>query len=333
MAVFIYCFHLKNPSGSAIIKAEYEKTEVAPQMEFRNLLCFVAAARHSNFTKAAGELFISQSALSQSIRRLENELGTKLFTRTNGKVVLTHAGRVLLPEAEELLAREKLLREHMSEIGNIPEQLNLGISSFYSKYYLPELTDRLECGYQDLRVNFVEDVSIRLEEMVKNGILDCCLVPMPVALPELCTTPVRVERIFMAFPEGHPVCAEYGRDDAIPMRRLADEKFVFLKPTQRFAAQGMRLCEEAGFRPRIIYESMNWDTVDAVIGRGIGIGFVPDILTIRKGPDKPEYRAIDSPDAKRGYTLLTRPDSAFTPTVIRFLSEIPELIAALTEQP
>ena len=306
-------------------------------MEFRNLLCFVTAAKYLNFTKAADELFISQSALSQSIQRLEGELGTELFSRGRGKVALTHAGRVLLPEAEELLAREKLLRERMSEIGEIPEQLNIGISSFYSKYFLPELTDRLECGYKgssgysayshSLRVNFVEDVSLRLEEMVKSGILDCCLAPMPTALEGLSVTPVRVERIFMAFPKGHRICGEFGKDEPVPMKLLADEKFVFLKPSQRFAAQGMRLCEAAGFRPRIIYESMNWETVDAVIGRGIGIGFVPDILTLRDSPDKPDYRMIDSPDAKRGYSLLTREGVSFPPAAARFLSEIPELIA------
>ena len=298
------------------------------RVELRNMLCFVTAAELGNFTKAAERLYISQSALSQSIKRLENELGVELFRRENNTVSLTRAGRIFLPEADSILQRSRLLRERMTELaGDGAEQLNFGISTFYSRYFLPDIADCIRNSYPLLRVNFIEDVSANLENMVASGILDCCLAPLPATHDELQITPVRTETIYLALTRGHRLLDEYPPDAPIQLERVAREKFVFLKPSQRFTALGMRLCADAGFAPDIIYETMNWDTLDALVARGIGIGFVPDILTFHPSDNKPGYRPIASPDAKRGYTLLNRPGCAFTPMVKSFLAEIPSLIS------
>ena len=74
-------------------------------MELRHLRTIAAVARHGSFTKAAEELHLAQSAISQQIRRLEHELGVEVFRRTSRKVELTAEGRVILGYAQRVLAR------------------------------------------------------------------------------------------------------------------------------------------------------------------------------------------------------------------------------------
>ena len=74
-------------------------------MDFRELRCFVTVAETGSFTRAGGRLEISQSAVSQQIRSLEESLGTPLFTRRTREVALTQAGNVLLPYARQILAK------------------------------------------------------------------------------------------------------------------------------------------------------------------------------------------------------------------------------------
>ena len=73
-------------------------------MDLRQLEYFAAVARHRNFTRAAEELYVTQPALSQQVRRLERELGLELLTRTSAGVDVTAAGQELLARAESILA-------------------------------------------------------------------------------------------------------------------------------------------------------------------------------------------------------------------------------------
>src|SRR5689334_8428083 len=85
-------------------------------MELRQLEYFVAVAEDRHFTRAAQRLMVSQSGLSASVRALERELGSALFTRTTRSVELTGAGRALLGEATRTLAGARAAREAVAAV-------------------------------------------------------------------------------------------------------------------------------------------------------------------------------------------------------------------------
>ena len=84
-------------------------------MDLRQLEYFAAVARHRHFTRAAEELYVTQPALSQQVRRLERELGLELLKRTSSGVEVTPAGQELLTRAEAILADVGRARAAMDE--------------------------------------------------------------------------------------------------------------------------------------------------------------------------------------------------------------------------
>ena len=109
-------------------------------MDIRCLKYFVSVAKHMNFTKAAQECFISQTAMSQHISRMEEELGFKLFYRNNRRVELTPGGKVFLEEATNLLRKF----DYAVFWGSVASMdytghLRIGFLSYTEKRFLPQL--------------------------------------------------------------------------------------------------------------------------------------------------------------------------------------------------
>lgn len=272
-------------------------------LSHRTLLYVVTTAKMGSFTKAAESLYVSQSSISQAIKSLEEELNTAIFVRHNNKIFLTKAGEIFVSEAEKILERSELLRKRIIELADGSRTtVTFGISSFYSKYYLPKMIPKLEKRLPRIKFSFTEDISYNLEKMVSDEILDFCMVPMPIAHNDLTAIELKKERIFLAVPKNSPVCERMSQ--YADLSEVKDEPFVFLKAFQRFTDMGLKLCKQYGFSPNIVYESMNWETIDALIGEGIGVGLVPDVVTNIGGLKKPVYYPIDSELAMRSYALV-----------------------------
>lgn len=270
------------------------------------MLYAVTSAKMNSFTKAAKVLYVSQSSISQAIKGLEEELKTRLFVRQNNQIFLTEAGQIFVSEASKILEQNEKLKKQIIEFsqGVKKATIHFGISSFYSKYYLPRMMPTLEKKLPKINFNFTEERSFNLEKMVSEETLDFCMVPMPIAHSDLSALELKKERILLAVPKEHEFCRKHPERQCIDLAEVCYEPFVFLKSEQRFSEQGYKLCKQYGFAPRVIYESMNWETIDALVGEGIGLGLVPDVVTNIPGARKPIYYPIDSELATRSYALV-----------------------------
>lgn len=269
------------------------------------MLYVVTTAKMCSFTKAADTLYVSQSSVSQAIKSIEEELNTTLFIRHNNKISLTQAGEIFVNEAEKIIERSEMLKKRIIEFSDETKNIvKFGLSSFYSKYYLPKIIPILEKQFPNINFTFTEDISFSLETMVSGDILDFCMVPCPIAHADLSSVALKDERILLAVPPTHPLCAKYPEYSTLSLTEVCDEPFVFLKAFQRFTDLGMKLCQQSGFVPNIVYESMNWETIDALVAQNIGVGLVPDVVTNIGGTHKPVYYYIDSDMAHRPYALV-----------------------------
>ena len=146
-------------------------------MEIRTLRYFLETAREGNMTRAAERLFISQPTMSKQLKELENELGAKLFLRSNYNLKLTEAGMLLKKRAEDILA---LVDKTEAEFRSMDElnrgDIYVGAPESESMMLFAEVVASLQKDYPGIRCNIysgnLEDVCDRLEK----GLLDFAIV-------------------------------------------------------------------------------------------------------------------------------------------------------------
>jgi DNA-binding transcriptional LysR family regulator len=144
-------------------------------MDFDHLKAFVAVAETGGFSAAANALNRTQSAVSAQIRRLEEQLDTRLFDRTSRSVRLTEAGGTLLPYARRMLHMDEIARTAVGE-SQVTPALRFGITDEQAERYLPRLLRAFHADYPDERVEIACDVSTVLLRQLRDGLLDLALV-------------------------------------------------------------------------------------------------------------------------------------------------------------
>ena len=146
-------------------------------MTFKIIEYVIAVSEEGSFSRAAQRLFISQPALSQSIRKAEIALGAEFFVRDTHAVRLTAAGELLVREGRELLRQREDLKLRLAGLSAARhDYIRLGISPFYSKYYLPAVLPYFSRHFPSVHLEITEEISVKLEQQVIDGKLDLCFV-------------------------------------------------------------------------------------------------------------------------------------------------------------
>lgn len=243
-------------------------------MELRQLRHFLALADELHFGRAAQRLALTQPPLSQSIQKLERELGVRLFERTRRRVALTHAGKAFLDEARPLLARaggavERARRAGRGETG----RLAVGFLANTAYTLLPLVLREFAQRFPQVTLELRELTQPQQFEALRRENIDVALLRPPVEDPELASQVILEEPFVAALPSGHALCALR----RIPVLRLAGEPFVMYprQPSLVFHHQVMEICLRSGFSPRVAQEVSQTHTVVALVSAGIGVALVP----------------------------------------------------------
>ena len=128
-------------------------------MEFASLRAFVQVAREGSFSNAAQGLYLTQPAVSKRVAALEQELSVRLFDRVGRQVLLTEAGRQLLPRAEQILQEMADIRRGLSNLsGEISGRLVMGTSHHIGLHRLPSVLRNFSDAYPkaELDIRFME---------------------------------------------------------------------------------------------------------------------------------------------------------------------------------
>ena len=301
-------------------------------MEFKALEYIVAISEGKSVSQAAKKLFVSQPALSQYMAKVEQELGTPVFVRTGNTIALTLAGELLAREGKALLqARDDMMARLAGLTEDSNETLRVGISPFYSKYYLPLLLPhyRQHCPHVQLKVT--EKVSTELERLTLAGDLDLSFVPADPECTGLSYRPVYIEEIMIALPPDHPANRYAVPSAGIPyldITCLKDEPFVELNPLFKFYKMSQRILRHFSITPNVVYESTSWDTVCMMIACGIGVGFLPKVL-MRRHRDEPRFYRIAGIDSTRAYSAAYPKDKPLSMTALNLITVLGRLLETI----
>lgn len=292
-------------------------------MQFSLIEAFITIVETGSFSAASEKLFISQPALSQQIRKLEKEIGAKLFDRSKHSAELTDVGQLFLEKGKLIL---QIYNQFIQQACNMEQYFNetvrFGISPFYSRHYLPKLLTTLISDYPALHYEVMEDYSSVIEKALINGNLDFCMVPINPRNPKLSYIPVYTESIMLAVPNDSPVnkyAVNIGGHECIDLKYVKDEPFVALKPVQKFFSHSQQLCQEAGFSPNIVCQTMNWDALTELVSAGQGVGLVVNLCATQSSDNKsPRYYHL-IPEAHRIYSIAYRADEELSPAAQKMI--------------
>src|SRR5262245_29998862 len=217
-------------------------------MELRHLRTIAAVARHGSFTKAAEELYLAQSAISQQIRRLETELGVEVFRRTSRKVELTAEGRVILGYAQRALAEVDGLHSELEEItGLLSGQLRIGGVYPTGPYDLFGMLADFRAAHPGVTIHMVESTQEDVLTAVRSDELDCAFSAVdPDALDDEFTATLLWEDEFVvAVPPGHPLTAR----PWVTFEELAAQDLIAYRENSALRRRLERIMGDRGLEP------------------------------------------------------------------------------------
>jgi DNA-binding transcriptional LysR family regulator len=246
-------------------------------MELRHLRYFVVVAEELHFGRAAEKLSISQPPLSQQIQQLEREVGAKLFHRTSRQVELTEAGRVLLEDARQILravdqATGDVKRAARGELG----RFGIGFVASATYDILPDILRRFRSEYPNIALDLYEMNAASQGPALRDQRIDIAFSRPPLVDDDLSIEPVVTEALVAAVPEEHPFASR----DKVGLTELAEEPFILYPrdPKPSYADFVIRVCELAGFTPRITQETQQMQTALSLVSAEIGITLVPSSM-------------------------------------------------------
>ncbi|HCF7056132.1 TPA: LysR substrate-binding domain-containing protein [Pseudomonas aeruginosa] len=298
-------------------------------MELRHLRYFIAVAEELHFGRAAERLGISQPPLSQQIQALEEEIGARLFERTNRRVELTDAGRLFLDESRQVLAQvDKAVllarRAHLGELG----ELKIGFTSsapFTST--IPSSIHAFRKAYSDVHLDLQEMSSRQvlkalLEESLQVGVIRPLALPDAVHWVELFREP-----LVAVLRADHPLAA--GSEDGLAIAALAEEPFVFFPRSYGTGLydQVIALTRQAGFSPRIAQEASEAMTIIGLVSAGLGVSILPASFR-RTRVDGVVYRTLSDPEATTAVWLVRRQNEG-SPLALSFIDLVTREAASL----
>jgi DNA-binding transcriptional LysR family regulator len=292
-------------------------------MELRHLRYFVAVAEELHFGRAALRLHMAQPPLSQQIQQLEAEMAVKLFERTNRRVELTPAGQVFLQEARSILdsVEGAVTRAQRASRG---EQGWFGVGFVGSANYdvLPTILRLFRERYPEVELVLQELLGEEQEQALREKRIHVAFTRLSTPEPGLTLEPLIQEPLLLAVPATHP----FAEHKNVRLRDLAHEPFIlFHQPSpSSYGSYLVRVCQDAGFTPRMVQRVGEVQTAISLVSAGIGITLVPSLVQNfqREGV---VFKTLTNPTPTIGLMLLYREADA-SPILPHFLQIARETI-------
>jgi LysR family transcriptional regulator, hydrogen peroxide-inducible genes activator len=248
-------------------------------MQIHQLRYFCAVARTGSFTRAAQHEHLAQPSLSQQIRKLEDELGTKLFDRLGRTVRLTQLGEVFLPRAEAILRQVTWAKLEIQEMAGTEQgKLVIGAIPTIAPYFLPPSLASFAHKFPRVQVSVIEEVTDELLKRIHEGTIDLALLALPVPATHCLCHELFRERLYVVVPRNH----RFASLSKIHLKQIESDPFLLLKEGHCFRENTLSACSRARIRPNVIFESGQFTTILAMVSAGSGVSVVPEMAVEKR---------------------------------------------------
>jgi LysR family transcriptional regulator, cyn operon transcriptional activator len=301
-------------------------------MELRQLRYLLTIAEEANFTRAAEKVFVSQSALSQQIQALEQEVGTTLLARSRRGVKLTAAGEILCHHARRMVSELEQAQVALRELEGLQRgELRVGVVQTVNDYLIPTLATCFTHQYPQIRLSIEELSSDEIETRLESGDLQVGLSFIPAALASIHTELLFEERLVLIVRQDHALAQQ----NEVPVRTLDAMPMVMLSNT--FCTR--RLWEEkarlAAAQPQVVMEMNTVSSILSVVERTGLTTVLPQHTLTEERSGKLTSLALHDPTPLRQVGLLWHRESYLCAASRAFIAsarEAGEELAAVARQ-
>jgi DNA-binding transcriptional LysR family regulator len=286
-----------------------------------DLQAFVAVAERASFRQAAADLFMSQSALSRRIDKLEESLGVKLFERTTRRVQVTNVGETFLVNVRTALDG---LEDAVLGIADLAAHRTGTVTCACVPsavwHFLPDVLKRFSARYPRIRVRVHDESAQDVLNLVLRGEADFGINFAGAENPEIVFAPVYVESYVLAMRHDHPLAGHA----VLNWKDTVDERYISVAKSS-----GNRTVIDAALagvekHPVILCEVNHVSGVLALVEAGLGVAAVPGLSVLPGRPDGIVGVPLANPEIKRTLGLITKRDHSMAPaarTLFEMLTE------------
>ncbi len=273
-----------------------------PDVELQQLEQFVAVARARNFTRAAEELHLSQSALSRAIQKLEDQMGEPLFERKPREVVLTDLGELLLVRAKEIL---RLVEDTFAELSDAGSngRIRLGAIPTIAPYFLPELLRSFGDAHPNISVVVQEDTTENLIKRCSHGEIDLAILALPITAKYLELEPLFDEELLLVVPESH----ELATRKKITADVIEACPLVMLNEEHCLSENIESYCRQQSVQPVSVERISQLATVQELVALEHGISIIPQMARCLDYSDRRVYRSFSDLKPTRTIAMMWNP--------------------------
>ena len=267
-------------------------------MDMKQISYFLAVAQEGSFSRAADVLGISQPALSIAIKKLEEELGAKLFYSFDRRQCLTDEGQRLLKGGRELsdIFQQTMEDIRGSDAANAGE-FTLGLSPLFGACFFGDLIPSFSAAYPDIRINMIEDGANKIDQCIEKGTVDLAVTLKTDRISAFASCHFSTQRNVALVHSTHPLANR----ETLSVADLRNDAFAIFNQDFILHRQIMSACHAAGFRPKIALLSSQWDFMVELVSRNRAISILPKPVLDRH-PD-PNIRCIPLTDSMKYWDI------------------------------
>ena len=273
-------------------------------MNLRDLDYILAVASHKSFSVAAASCNVSQPSLSAQIRKVEDELGVKLFERDNRHVLLTPFGQLFIEKAARIQTEVSEIRGLARQsLGPFSGQLRLGAIATIAPYYFPEVMQKIKARAPNLQLTLQEGQTAQLIESLLAGRLDAAILSLPVDKGLFEAVALFDDPFYLAVPERHPLATLEKATET----HLLQEKLILLDDGHCLRQQALDLCQRGSLQENKSFRATSLETIRHIVATGEGLTLMPGLA--RRDGDGIIYVPMDKDTYARTIGLVWRKTS------------------------
>ena len=243
-------------------------------MDLQQLRGFYEVARERSFTRAAGRLYLTQPAISQQVRVLEEEMGERLIERKRGGVRLTPAGEILFRRSRQVFEQLQGAREELDALRNVLRgTVTIATSDTNCMYVLPPVLEQFRRRFPDVAVVVLNKLSSEVGELVGQDEVDFGLATLPLPQRNLEQESLFTRRDVLICPPGH----RWARRRQITIETLAEEGQLVLEEGSMSRSLLNDLFRQAALQMNVAMNLGSIEVIKRFVQIGFGVAVVPDI--------------------------------------------------------